>query len=119
MPGRRRASADPVDAQLHPHLEGAARPWHVGILWDKDAVTARFFVDGFAADAALAVGDNEPYKGSLEGDCLWQHATNRGLPNVLIEYRQDLVADAAGQDDWAQRTIAIVDDWLRRTDLER
>lgn len=100
-----------------PSWKGVARPWHVGILWDRDEVTARWFIDGFRKDTALIVGDNQPYKGSLEGDCLWQHATSRGLPNVLIEYRQDLVADSAGQADWAHRTISIVDGWLRRIDL--
>ena len=32
----------------------------------------------------------------MQCDTLWTHATSRGLPNVLIEVRQDLIADAAG-----------------------
>ena len=43
-------------------------------------------------EAGFAVGDNEPYSGALEGDTLYQHGTLRGLPHVLIEIRQDLIA---------------------------
>ena len=56
---------------------------------------SRPLIEALAADPDLVVGDNQPYKGSLEGDCLWQHATRRSLPHALIEYRQDLVRDAA------------------------
>lgn len=71
------------------------RPWQIGILWDRDARLARPLIAAFEA-AGLVTGDNQPYDGALEGDTLWTHATARGLPNVLIEVRQDLIADAAG-----------------------
>ena len=45
------------------------------------------------AEAGFIVGDNEPYTGALEGDTLYRHGTMRGLPHVLIEMRQDLIAD--------------------------
>ncbi len=38
------------------------------------------------------VGDNEPYRGGLPGDTIDRHATRRGLPDTLIEVRQDLIA---------------------------
>jgi predicted N-formylglutamate amidohydrolase len=38
------------------------------------------------------VGDNEPYSGELEGDCMDRHGTKRGIAHVLIEIRQDLLA---------------------------
>jgi len=49
----------------------------------------------------LVVGDNEPYSGQLQGDCLWRHGTSRGLPHALIEIRNDLIADVEGQRAWA------------------
>ena len=52
-------------------------------------------------EAGWCVGDNEPYSGELEGDTMSQHGTGRGLPHVLIEIRQDLIADAAGMTDRA------------------
>ena len=49
------------------------------------------------------VGDNEPYSGELENDTLYRHGTMNGLPHVLIEVRQDLIADKAGGERWAAR----------------
>jgi predicted N-formylglutamate amidohydrolase len=101
----------PTILSLHsftPVWKGAPRRWHVGILWDADPRLARPLIDGFAADPALIVGDNEPYKGTLRGDTMWTHATNRGLAGALIEYRQDLVGDAAGARAWADRTEALI-----------
>ena len=84
------------------------RPWHVGVLWDKDQRLAKPLLEGFYAEGDLIVGDNQPYSGQLEGDCLWQHATCRGLVNALIEIRQDLIRDAAGQEAWARRLCRLV-----------
>jgi predicted N-formylglutamate amidohydrolase len=44
----------------------------------------------------LCVGDNEPYAGGLDGDCMDRHAVRRGLPHTLVEMRQDLISDAGG-----------------------
>jgi predicted N-formylglutamate amidohydrolase len=101
----------PAILSLHSFTEswkGIPRPWHVGVLWDTDPRLARPLLDGFYGEGDLIVGDNEPYKGLLIGDCLWQHAQQRGLASAIIEYRQDLVRDAAGQSAWALRTEAIV-----------
>jgi predicted N-formylglutamate amidohydrolase len=95
------------------------RPWHVGILWDRDQRLAKPLLDGLYAEGDLIVGDNEPYSGQLEGDCLWQHATCRGLVNALIEIRQDLIRDAAGQAAWAARLARIVRAIMRTTSSER
>ena len=72
-------------------------------------------LEALYAEGDLIVGDNEPYSGQLEGDCLWQHATSRGLVNALIEVRQDLIRDAAGQAAWAARLGRIVTGVLRHT----
>jgi predicted N-formylglutamate amidohydrolase len=98
---------------------GARRPWPVSLLWDKDPRLAEAMIAAFRRDPALIVGDNEPYDGSLKGDTLYQHATSRGLPHALIEYRQDLVADAIGQRDWAVRTAAILEPLLADPALRR
>jgi predicted N-formylglutamate amidohydrolase len=105
----------PAILSLHSFTEswkGVPRPWHVGVLWDKDPRLAKPLLDGFYAGQDIIVGDNEPYKGSLRGDCCWQHGTQRGLAQAIIEYRQDLVRDEAGQIAWADRTEAIMRDAL-------
>jgi predicted N-formylglutamate amidohydrolase len=110
----------PAIVSIHSFTEswkGVPRPWHVGILWDRDARLAQPMLDYFNADGGLIVGDNEPYKGSLEGDCLWQHATARGLANALIEIRQDLIRDEAGQQQWADRIVALIHALAGRPDL--
>jgi predicted N-formylglutamate amidohydrolase len=114
------AGGAPSIVSIHSFTEswkGVSRPWHVGILWDRDARLSAPMLDYFHADGHLIVGDNEPYKGSLEGDCLWQHATSRGLPNALIEIRQDLIREPQGQQQWAERIIALIRALKDRPDL--
>mgnify|MGYP006281841017 CR=1 FL=1 len=85
-----------------PQLRGRSpRPWHVGVLWDQDDRIAAPLLERLRAEDDLVVGDNEPYTGRLKGGCMWRHGTCRGLPHVLIEVRNDLIADAAGQAAWA------------------
>lgn len=85
-----------------------SRPWHVGVLWDGDARLSNPLLEAFYAEGDLIVGDNEPYAGQLEGDCLWQHGAQRGLANAIVEVRQDLIRDAAGQAAWSDRLCRIV-----------
>ena len=49
----------------------------------------------------LEIGDNEPYVGHLRNDSVYRHATLRGLPNALVEIRQDQIREAKGQSEWA------------------
>ncbi len=84
----------PVLISVHsftPSWKGQSRPWQVGVLWDRDDRLARPLLTALRA-LGLVVGDNEPYSGALQGDTMWQHGTRKGLPHVLIELRQDLVA---------------------------
>lgn len=81
------------------------RPWHVGVLTNHDrrvgealiAVLEERFPD-------MCVGDNKPYSGwDPYGFTLENHAVPRGLPNVLLEIRQDLIKDAEGESIWAEK----------------
>jgi len=55
------------------------------------------------------VGDNEPYAVSDETDyTIPVHGEARGLINAGIEIRQDLVADQAGEQQWAERLARIL-----------
>jgi predicted N-formylglutamate amidohydrolase len=108
----------PAILSIHSFTESwkaCARPRHVGVLWDRDARLAKPLLERFYAEGDLIVGDNEPYAGQLEGDCMWQHATQRGLAHALIEVRQDLIREAAGQAAWAERLRRIVETMLRDT----
>jgi predicted N-formylglutamate amidohydrolase len=60
------------------------------------------------AEADLVVGDNEPYAVSDETDyTIPVHGEARGLMNTGIEIRQDLIANPAGQQQWADRLARI------------
>jgi predicted N-formylglutamate amidohydrolase len=91
-----------------PAWKGHPRPWQVGILWDVDDRLARPTIAALQAEGDLIVGDNEPYDGALEGDTMYYHGTLRGLPHMLVEIRQDLVAEAAGEVAWAERLARVL-----------
>lgn len=95
-----------------PVWKGFARPWEVAVLWDKDARLARPLMEGLAR-AGFTVGDNEPYSGALENDSLYRHGLMNGLPNALIEIRQDLVANGQAARAFAARLAPILADALR------
>ncbi|MFM9846330.1 MAG: DUF1244 domain-containing protein [Hyphomicrobiaceae bacterium] len=112
--------APPALLSIHSFTEswkGVPRPWHIGVLWDKDARLAKPLLAHFEAEGTLIVGDNQPYSGALEGDCMWQHGTMRGLAHAIIEVRQDLIRDETGQMAWARRIVDIVEKLRSRADL--
>ena len=86
---------------------GSPRPWHAGVLWDKDPRLAVPLIEALRADPSLVVGDNEPYAGALLNDTMHRHGTVRGLAHALVEIRQDLIGDDAGAAAWAGRLAAI------------
>ena len=88
--------------------KGVPRSWHAAILWDRDPRLARPLIDMLKREGDLTVGDNEPYHGALKGDCMHRHGTVRGLAHAIIEIRQDLIGDAAGEEGWTERLSAIL-----------
>lgn len=111
----------PAILSLHsftPVWKGSARPWHAAVLWDVDGRMARPLIEALRAEPRFTIGDNEPYSGALEGDTMWQHGTQRGLPHALIEIRQDLIASAGGQAEWVVRLARILRDLSRHPDLD-
>jgi predicted N-formylglutamate amidohydrolase len=105
------ARAQPLLISLHsftPVWRGRARPWQCGILSSGDRATADQLLAALRADRDLLVGDNEPYSGDLEGDCMDRHGTRRGIAHGLIEIRQDLIATPAGRASWVRRLAAIL-----------
>lgn len=85
-----------------PSFHRTPRPWHAGILWDRDPRIAVPMLAALRAHGEFFVGDNEPYSGRHTADySIDTHAETRGMAHVGIEIRQDLIADDAGQDRWA------------------
>lgn len=84
------------------------RPWDIGVLYAGDDRLARPLIDVLTDEPDLCVGDNEPYSGHLPGDAIDKHALGHQRPNVLIELRNDLIADLESQKLWAERLAPIL-----------
>lgn len=107
----RTRGAVPVLISIHsftPAWKGRARPWQLGVLWDRDGRLARPLMAALTK-AGFTVGDNEPYTGALENDCMYSHGTMNGLPHALIEMRQDLVATSEAARAFALRLKPAID----------
>lgn len=107
---RTAAGAPPLLVALHsftPRLRvgGGDRPWHIGFLWGGDDRATAAMLDLFAArNPDATVGANQPYSGATPGGyTVPVHAERRGLHNLTLEFRQDLVTDPSGGDAWADR----------------
>lgn len=102
----------PVLVSLHsftPAFAGCTRPWHAGILYHRDTRLAHALLAALRAEPGLVVGDNEPYAVSDATDfAIPVHGEQRGLLHVALEIRQDLIADALGQEEWAERLARIL-----------
>jgi predicted N-formylglutamate amidohydrolase len=103
-----------------PVMAGFRRPWHVGILWDKDPRIPVPLFQALAADRAICVGDNQPYSArEPAGYTVRHHAALRGLPHVAIELRQDLIASDEGAAAWADRLAAALRPILGQPEIHR
>lgn len=96
----RRAGSTPIFAAIHsftPKLNGCARPWHFGVLWDQDPRVARPLIEALRANPGILVGDNKPYSARDHFDFSQEHhASSQGIPSALVELREDLIRDRAG-----------------------
>jgi len=92
-----------------PVFRGVSRPWHVGVLFNRDSRLASPLLDLLRAEGGLTVGENQPYRVTDATDyTVPVHGERRGLPHVEIEIRQDLIAEPAGQAIWAERLARLL-----------
>src|SRR5690606_23635961 len=111
------AGRPPALVSIHsftPVWRGWPRPWHVGILWDRDPRLAAPLIEALTSEGDLVVGDNEPYLGALKNDTMYRHGTMNGLAHALIEVRQDLIGDATGAEAWAERLARLLSGLVAR-----
>jgi predicted N-formylglutamate amidohydrolase len=113
LDARLRAGRPTVLIGMHsftPVYLGVSRIWHAGMLYARARRLGQAMIGGMrAADPSLVVGDNQPYQITDEGDYTVPYQGDaRGIPTVLIEVRQDLIADADGQAAWAARLAGVL-----------
>jgi predicted N-formylglutamate amidohydrolase len=121
-----RERAVPAVISIHsftPVFNGFERPWHVGVLWNRDGRLARPLLDRLAAQDGVVVGDNQPYSGQdAHGHTLPRHVEAAGIPHVLLEIRQDLIDTRHGAEAWAEKLYdalapLLADPALRRLEV--
>jgi len=110
---RRATGARPVLVALHsftPALDGAQRPWQLGLLHDEgDTTLTRALLGRLRQEPQLCVGDNEPYRMDGTDYTIPRHAYPAGVRYLEVEFRQDLLPDRERARQWALRFAG----WLR------
>lgn len=95
----------PAIVSIHsftPVFYGAPRPWDIGFLWLQDRRLPERLI-GWFRERGYAVGDNEPYDARvMQGTTLDRHADSRGLPNALVEIRNDHIDAPDKAESWAR-----------------
>ncbi len=103
---RRQAGRPAALVAMHsftPVFTGVARPWHAGVMYNRDPRFARVLIALLEREAGLVIGNNEPYSVTDTSDyTIPVHGERRGLHHVAIEVRQDLIAGDDGQRAWGQ-----------------
>ena len=103
----------PVILSIHsftPVMQDTPRPWHFGVLWDKDEALAKELIAaltdrGKKEHPPLVIGDNKPYSASEpKGYAITEHAAKMDVEMALIEIRQDLLLSSEGR-KWAAGII--------------
>lgn len=103
----------PVIVAIHsftPTYDGISRPWHAGIIYDKAKALGETTLERLrASDDQLIVDANVPYSVTPEDYYgLLVYGDHVGNPAILIEIRQDLLAQAQQQQAWAERLAAAL-----------
>ena len=81
-----------------PIFGGKKRSTELGILWDSDNRLPDIFFSYLNKNYKdISIGNNKPYSGRMKNDTLYRHGTKKGLSNILIEIRQDLIINSKAQ----------------------
>src|SRR5260370_39863515 len=86
---RRQAGRPAVLIAMHsfvPVFKGVARPWHAGVLYNRDPRFARLVMALLKREAGLIVGDNEAHGVTHASNCtIPEQGERRSLRHVCIE----------------------------------
>jgi predicted N-formylglutamate amidohydrolase len=119
----RRAGAIPALIAVHsftPRINGVDRPWQVGVLWRGDRRLSQPVLEALRARGDLVVGDNQPYSGQADfGYTITFHAQRTRLPHLMLEIRQDEIADPPGVARWTGILLPILAAALARPGIHR
>lgn len=84
-------------------MNGTFRPWQISLSTGSHRSFADPVLAALRREPSITVGDNEPYALELATDYSTPvHALARGLDYIQVEFRQDEVADDAGERRYAR-----------------
>lgn len=116
---RERAGQRTIFVAMHsftPRFKGFDRPWHCGVLYNRDARLARPLLDLLRREG-LEVGDNQPYFVSDDSDYgLPRYGEARGNLCIELEIRQDLITAEAQQARWGDLLARVLREAVRICD---
>jgi len=120
--GRVDIGCEPILVTVHsftPVYKGKTRDVELGILHDDDPRFASALLDVARNHRELMAGRNQPY-GPEDGvtHTLRRHALPLGLLNVMIEIRNDLIADGPAQVTMAERLSGYLQEALASMDAD-
>lgn len=108
----------PIVVTIHsftPIYNGKARNVEIGILHDADTRFADEMLKRMVGDEVYNTQRNQPYgPEDAVTHTLKQHAQSKGLLNVMLEIRNDLIADEQGQAKAAKYLSGIVADAIAK-----
>ncbi|WP_372786439.1 N-formylglutamate amidohydrolase [Phenylobacterium sp.] len=106
-----------------PRMGGFDRPWRFGVLHADNSPYSRAVLARLRGELGEdLVGDNQPYRMDEVDFTIPRHAGGRGLDYLELEVRQDLIAEAAGQEAIAAivaRLLPLALGDLRAQDISR
>lgn len=110
---RRLAPAIVTVHTFTPVYGGKPRDVDIGILHDTDSRLADAMLRSMAGKSGFKIRRNDPY-GPEDGvtHTLREHALSRGLLNVMLEIRNDLVSNAGGQHEIAGLVAGFITNGL-------
>ncbi len=82
-----------------PQFGGKARPWDIGVLWNRDPRIAVPLMENLER-FELNVGDNEPYSGHDLAYTIDMHGAAAGIANCAIEINQNQALTQANITRW-------------------
>lgn len=92
-----------------PVYRDVPRPWQIGIIHDEDDRIGKPLIAALRKDETLHVGVNEPYSpADRVYYTLERHARPRNVPCVMIEIRNNEIANSRTQTLWAERLAGIL-----------
>lgn len=77
-------------------MQGVERPWHIGITYNSQSRLSSLLLKHLNCNGGkFCIGDNQPYPVCRSSDAsIPMHGEDNGIPNVLIEIRQDQIVNA-------------------------